>query len=102
MPGNTFGKNFAITTFGESHGQAIGVIIDGCPSRLKIDIDFIQHELDRRKPGQSKITTERNEKDIINIVSGVYNNITTGAPITIIINNNDQNPCDYKFNENKF
>ncbi|MGE9516379.1 MAG: chorismate synthase [Solitalea-like symbiont of Tyrophagus putrescentiae] len=102
MQGNTFGRIFSITTFGESHGKAIGVVIDGCPSGLKIDIDFIQSELDRRRPGQSSITSARKEEDFITILSGTDQNITTGAPIAIIIYNQDQKPADYDFNKDKF
>ena len=96
MAGNTFGQLFKITTFGESHGAMIGVVIDGCPSGLKIDEKFIQSELNRRKPGQSKITTQRKEDDVFEIVSGVFENKTTGAPLTIIIRNTNQKPQDYK------
>ncbi|MCG3166717.1 MAG: Chorismate synthase [Bacteroidia bacterium] len=96
MAGNTFGQLFKITTFGESHGAMIGVVIDGCPSGLKIDEKFIQSELNRRKPGQSKITTQRKEDDVFEIVSGLFEGKTTGAPLTIIIRNKDQKPDDYK------
>ncbi|HEY1023649.1 MAG TPA: chorismate synthase, partial [Sphingobacteriaceae bacterium] len=72
MAGNSFGQLFRITTFGESHGEAIGVILDGCPSNLEIDPEFIQSELDKRKPGQSKITTQRKESDTVQILSGVF------------------------------
>ncbi len=95
MPGNSFGQQFRITTFGESHGEAIGVVIDGCPAGLKIDTAFIQTELNRRRPGQSKITTQRNETDEFKIISGVFENITTGTPIAIIIPNLDQKSADY-------
>jgi chorismate synthase len=76
MRGNSFGKLFQVTTFGESHGTAIGGVIDGCPAGLKIDMDFIQSELDRRKPGQSKITTQRKESDAFEILSGIYEGTT--------------------------
>ncbi len=102
MAGNSFGQLFKITTFGESHGAMIGVVIDGCPSNLKIDEKFIQSELDRRKPGQSKITTQRKEDDVFEIVSGVFENKTTGTPLTIIIRNSDQKPQDYKHLADKF
>ena len=102
MAGNTFGQLFKITTFGESHGAMIGVVIDGCPSNLKIDEKFIQSELDRRKPGQSKITTQRKEDDVFEIVSGVFEGKTTGAPLTIIIRNTNQKPQDYKHLADKF
>jgi len=95
MAGNSFGQIFKITTFGESHGAMIGVVIDGCPSGLKIDEEFIQHELNRRKPGQSKITSKRREDDKFEIVSGVFEGKTTGTPLTIIIRNTDQKPGDY-------
>jgi chorismate synthase len=95
MAGNSFGQIFRITTFGESHGIAIGVIIDGCPSNLEVDMDFIQAELDKRKPGQSKITTQRKESDTVQILSGVFEGKTTGTPIAMIIPNEDQRSKDY-------
>lgn len=95
MPSNTFGKIFSITTFGESHGKAIGVIIDGCPAGLNIDLDFIQQEMDRRKPGQSAITTQRSEDDIVHLLSGVFEGVSLGTPITLLINNKDSKPEDY-------
>lgn len=95
MAGNSFGQLFRITTFGESHGAAIGVIIDGCPSNLVVDLDFIQSELDKRKPGQSKITTQRKESDTVQILSGVFEGKTTGTPIAMIIPNEDQRSKDY-------
>lgn len=95
MAGNSFGEIFRITTFGESHGTAIGVVIDGCPAGLEIDPDFIQSEMDRRRPGQSAITTQRKESDTFQIISGVYEGITTGAPIAILIPNEDTKPQDY-------
>ncbi len=93
--GNTFGKIFKISTFGESHGGAVGVILDGCPPRLKINIDLIQRELDRRRPGQSKITTPRNEADKVEILSGIKGDLTLGTPIAMIVRNKDQKPNDY-------
>jgi len=102
MAGNSFGKAFKITTFGESHGKAIGVVIDGCPAGLSLDLDFIQSELDRRKPAQSKITTQRKEEDKFKILSGVFNNTTTGTPITIIVNNQDQKSEDYDLLSDKY
>lgn len=93
--GNTYGKKFKITTFGESHGKAIGVTIDGCPAGLDIDEAFIQAELDRRKPGQSKITTQRKEGDKAEILSGVFEGKSTGTPIAIVIYNEDQKSKDY-------
>lgn len=95
MAGNSFGEIFRITTFGESHGKAIGVIIDGCPAGLEINLDFPQNELDRRKPGQSSITTQRKESDTFQILSGVFEGKTLGSPIAIIIPNEDQKSDDY-------
>src|SRR5689334_23213213 len=88
--GNSYGTLFRITTFGESHGAAIGVIIDGCPAGLEIDEGFIQHELERRKPGQSRITTQRKEDDVCKILSGVFEGKSTGTPIAMVIENTDQ------------
>lgn len=95
MAGNTFGTLFRLTSFGESHGLAIGGIVDGCPAGLALDMEFIQHELDRRKPGQSKIVTQRKESDTVEILSGVFEGRTTGAPIGFIIRNENQKPKDY-------
>ncbi|MBT1701176.1 chorismate synthase [Fulvivirgaceae bacterium PWU4] len=92
---NSYGTLFKITTFGESHGPAIGVIIDGCPAGLPVDEAFIQAELDRRKPGQSKITTQRKEDDTFRILSGVFEGTTTGTPIAMVIENQDQRSKDY-------
>ncbi len=92
---NSYGTLFRISTFGESHGPAIGVIIDGCPAGLEIDESYIQAELDRRKPGQSKITTQRKEDDIFKILSGVFEGKSTGTPIAIVIENQDQRSKDY-------
>src|SRR6187455_2039751 len=92
---NSYGTLFRISTFGESHGPAIGVIIDGCPAGLPVDEAFIQSELNRRKPGQSKITTQRKEDDTFKILSGVFENTTTGTPIAIVIENQDQRSKDY-------
>jgi chorismate synthase len=97
MAGNTFGQLFRITTFGESHGEAIGVVIDGCPAGLELDLNFIQSELDKRKPGQSKITTQRKESDTFKILSGVFENKTLGTPISIIIPNEDAKSNDYNY-----
>ena len=99
---NSFGKIFTITTFGESHGPSMGVIIDGCPAGLDIDENFIQTELDRRKPGQSHITTQRKEADSFKILSGVFDGQTTGAPLSIIIENTDARSKDYNHLENTF
>ena len=95
MAGNSFGTIFKLSTFGESHGIAIGGMIDGCPAGLKIDIDFIQHELSRRKPGQSEITTQRKEEDTVEFLSGIFEGVTTGTPIGFIIKNQDQKNQDY-------
>lgn len=92
---NSYGTLFKITSFGESHGPAIGVVIDGCPAGLEIDEAFIQSELDRRKPGQSKITTQRKEDDTFKILSGVFEGRSTGTPIAIVIENLDQRSKDY-------
>jgi chorismate synthase len=95
MAGNTFGHLFKLTSFGESHGEAIGGVIDGCPAGLKIDIDFIQSELNRRRPGQSNISTPRKEDDKVEFLSGIFNGITTGTPIGFIVKNNNQQSKDY-------
>lgn len=95
MAGNSFGQLFRVTTFGESHGGAVGCVIDGCPPNLAIAPQDIQKELDRRKPGQSSITTPRAEKDQIHILSGVYEGMTTGAPIMLLAQNEDIRPEDY-------
>lgn len=102
MAGNSFGNLFRITTFGESHGKAIGVIVDGCPSNIEIDEVFIQSELDKRKPGQSKITTQRKESDTAQILSGVFEGKSTGTPISILIPNEDQRSKDYSHIADKF
>ena len=99
---NSYGTLFRISTFGESHGPAIGVILDGCPAGLVIDEDFIQSELDRRKPGQSKITTQRKEDDTFKILSGVFEGKSTGTPIAIVIENQDQRSKDYSHIQNTF
>ena len=100
--GSSFGKIFRVTTFGESHGGAVGVILDGCPPKLKINIDLIQNELDRRRPGQSKITTPRNEDDKLEILSGLKEGITLGTPIAMLVRNKDQRPGDYSNLEQVF
>lgn len=99
---NSYGTLFRISTFGESHGPAIGVIIDGCPAGLIIDESFIQSELNRRKPGQSKITTQRKEDDTFKILSGVFEGQSTGTPIAIVIENQDQRSKDYSHIQNTF
>jgi len=98
MAGNNFGKLFSLISFGESHGKALGGIIDGCPAGLGIDFDFIQSELDRRRPGQSAIVTQRDEKDKAVFLSGIFENKTTGAPIGFIIVNENQKSKDYNHN----
>ncbi len=95
MAGNSFGDIFRITTFGESHGPAIGVIIDGCPAGLPVSIEAIQLDLDRRKPGQSKITTQRKEADTVEVLSGIFEGKTLGTPIALIIRNEDAKSKDY-------
>ena len=95
MAGNSFGKLFQVTTFGESHGPGIGVVIDGCPSKLEIDTEALAHALKRRRPGQSEIVTARNEPDEFVFLSGVINQKTTGAPLCIWIPNKDQRSKDY-------
>ena len=95
MAGNSFGQVFRITTFGESHGVALGAIIDGCPPGLSLSEADIQKDLDRRKPGQSKYTTQRREPDRVQILSGVFEGKTTGTPIGLKIDNEDQRSKDY-------
>ncbi|WNZ55266.1 chorismate synthase [Microbulbifer sp. MKSA007] len=95
MSGNTFGKLFCVTTFGESHGPALGCIVDGCPPGLEISEEEIQRELDRRKPGTSRYTTQRREPDQVKILSGVFEGKTTGTPIGLLIENTDQRSKDY-------
>lgn len=96
MSGNTFGTLFAVTTFGESHGPAIGCVVDGCPPGLSLCEEDIQPFLDKRKPGQSKYTTQRREADKVQILSGVFAGKTTGAPIALLIQNTDQRSSDYE------
>lgn len=92
---NSFGQIFRLTTFGESHGIAVGGVIDGCPSRLTLDVEEIQRELNRRRPGQSALTTARDEKDRIEILSGTFEGVTTGAPIAFMVRNENQHSKDY-------
>ncbi len=99
---NSFGRIFRITTFGESHGTAVGVIIDGCPVGLVIDEDFIQLEMQRRRPGQSKITTQRQESDKIEFMSGIFEGKTTGMPITLLVYNKDAKSKDYTHIKDQF
>ena len=102
MSHNSFGNLLRFSTWGESHGKAIGCVVDGFPSNIKIDISFIQRRLNLRKPGQSKFTTQRKESDIVKILSGVFDGKSTGAPISLIIFNNDQRTKDYSDIKNKF
>ncbi len=95
MSGNTFGKLFTVTTFGESHGPALGCIVDGCPPGLELDGSDLQRDLDRRKPGTSRFTTQRREQDEVRILSGVFEGRTTGTPISLLIENVDQRSRDY-------
>ncbi len=92
---NTFGNIFTLTTFGESHGEAVGGIIDGMPAGIEVDMEFIQHQLDRRRPGQSQITTQRKEPDHVELLSGVYQGKTTGTPIGFMVRNTNQRSSDY-------
>ena len=102
MAGNSFGSVFKLTTFGESHGIAIGGVIDGCPAGVPIDFDKIQKEMDRRKPGQSKIVTQRKEPDTVEFLSGIFEGLTTGMPIGFIIKNTNQKSKDYSHIKNIF
>lgn len=102
MSGNTIGKLFTVTTFGESHGPALGCIIDGCPPGLELSVDDMQRDLDRRKPGQSRYTTQRKEGDEVKILSGVFEGITTGTPIGLLIENTDQRSKDYSNIKDQF
>ena len=93
---NSFGHIFNITSFGESHGKAVGGIVDGMPPMIDIDLDFIQNELNRRRPGQSNITSQRKESDKVEFLSGIFNGKTTGSPIAFLVWNNDQISGDYE------
>jgi chorismate synthase len=93
--GSTYGNNFRITTFGESHGKGVGCVIDGIPPRLPITTEEIQFELDRRRPGQSIITTPRKEEDTCEILSGVFDGVSLGTPIAVLVRNKDQRSGDY-------
>ena len=92
---NTFGHLFRLTSFGESHGPGVGGVIDGFPAGVKIDFDFLQQELNRRRPGQSLLTTPRKELDKVEILSGVYNGVSTGCPIGFLVRNENQHSSDY-------
>ena len=100
--GSSFGRLFRISTWGESHGPALGVVVDGCPPRLPVDEAMIQEELDRRRPGQSRITTQRREADRVEILSGVYQGLTLGTPIAMLIRNSDARASDYDHMRDKF
>ncbi|MCK2042985.1 chorismate synthase [Chromohalobacter sp. TMW 2.2308] len=102
MSGNTFGKLFTVTTFGESHGEALGAIVDGCPPGLELDASDLQHDLDRRRPGTSRYTTQRREPDQVRILSGVFDGVTTGTPIGLLIENTDQRSKDYSKIKDQF
>ena len=95
MNKSSFGKNFTVTTWGESHGKALGAVIDGCPAGLSLSEEDIQKFLDRRKPGQSRYTTARKEGDLAEILSGVFEGKTTGTPISVIVKNTDQRSREY-------
>lgn len=102
MSGNTFGKLFTVTTFGESHGEALGAIVDGCPPGVALEASDLQHDLDRRRPGTSRHTTQRREPDQVRILSGVFEGVTTGTPIGLLIENTDQRSKDYSKIKNQF
>lgn len=99
---NSFGNLFRFTTFGESHGTAMGVVVDGCPAGLKLDMDAIQVDLDRRKPGQNRISSQRKESDRVELLSGTINGMTTGAPLAFLVRNEDQRSADYDHIEQVF
>ena len=99
---NSFGKIFRVTTFGESHGVAVGGVIDGMPAGIEIDLDKVQQELNRRRPGQSSIVTSRDEKDQVKILSGIFEGKTTGTPIGFMVENGDQHSSDYENIRNTF
>ena len=102
MASNSIGNIVKLTTFGESHGQAIGGILDGFPAGLELNLDLISAEMARRKPGQSHLTTQRKEQDLPNFLSGLKNNVTTGMPIAWVIENSNQKSKDYSHLENTF
>ncbi len=102
MSGNSFGRNFVVTTFGESHGLALGCIVDGCPPGMALTEADIQGDLDRRRPGRSRHTTQRNEPDRVRILSGVFEGVTTGTPIGLVVENKDQRSKDYGDIKDKF
>ncbi|WP_211828217.1 chorismate synthase [Kistimonas asteriae] len=102
MAGNTIGKLFTVTTFGESHGPGLGCIVDGCPPGIPLDEQMLQQDLDRRKPGTSRYTTQRREPDAVRILSGVFEGVTTGTPIGLLIENTDQRSKDYSEIKDRF
>jgi len=102
MPGNTFGTLFRLTSFGESHGPAVGGVIDGCPAGLRLDLDRVRHDLSRRRPGQSHVSSARNETEEFEILSGLYEGQTTGAPLAFMIRNKDAISSDYDSIRDKF
>ena len=95
MSGSVYGKNFTVSTWGESHGKALGVVIDGCPAGIELSEEDIQKDLDLRKPGSNKFGTKRKESDTVHILSGVFEGKTTGTPISLIVYNEDQHSKDY-------
>src|SRR5579871_4066610 len=95
MAGSTFGALFRVSTWGESHGPAVGCVVDGCPPGVKIAVEAIQEDLDRRRPGQSRITTQRKEGDEVEILSGIFEGVTTGTPISMLVRNADARSKDY-------
>ena len=95
MSGNTFGTLFTVSTAGESHGPGLVAVVDGCPPQIPLSVDDLQIDLDRRKPGQSKHTTQRREADEVEILSGVFEGMTTGTPIALLVRNTDQRSKDY-------
>ena len=102
MSGNSFGRLFTVTTFGESHGPAMGCVVDGCPPGMQLSEEDIQIDLERRRPGKSRHTTQRQEADQVKILSGVFEGITTGTPIGLLIENTDQRSKDYSDIKDKF
>ncbi|HCB34223.1 MAG TPA: chorismate synthase [Acidimicrobiaceae bacterium] len=96
MGGSTFGERFRVTTFGESHGGAVGVVVDGCPAGIALDRDHVQADLDRRRPGQSRLTTQRDEADEVEIQSGLFDGVTLGTPISMVVRNTDAQPAAYE------
>lgn len=102
MSGNSFGRIFTLTSFGESHGPAIGGVIDGCPAGLSIDVEKVQNQLDRRKPGQSRLTTQRKESDQVEFLSGIFEGTTLGTPIGFVIRNTDHRSSDYEHIKTQF